>query len=318
MEFSLYKVHGSMNTFYMLDGAERNDYEELTLKLASLDPQTDGLLVVLPSETANAKMRVINRDGSEASMCGNGLRCVARYVCERDGLEEGVIETMKASLHVKKEQTEQDGIAMYAVEISPVSFQLADLPMAYDGESEWLLKPLPFVSEEISYTAVAVPNPHLIGIVPAEYQTNPAHQQKWAEYFNGPNEYFSDGVNVSYVTKVEDGIFVKTFERGVGFTNACGTAMTASALVSCLAGLAPYGDVNVYNPGGMVKCSVAKEGDSFSLRLTGNATYLSTHRFEWQEDDAESGFLSSEPLQEQALYEKFIERTSSVTEQFVK
>src|SRR5690606_41569480 len=68
---------------------------------------------------------------------------------ERDGVEEAVIETMKASLHVKKEQPEGDGIAMYAVEISPVSFQMADLPMSYGGETEWKLKPLPFVSEEI-------------------------------------------------------------------------------------------------------------------------------------------------------------------------
>lgn len=317
MEFQLYKVHGSMNTFFMLDGEERDDYEEMTLKLAALDPDIDGLLVVLPSNEADAKMRVINRDGSEASMCGNGLRCVARYVCERDGLEEAVIETMKASLHVKKEQPLQDGIAMYAVEISPVSFQLADLPMAYDGRTEWKLEPLPFVSEEIPFTAVAVPNPHLIGIVPAEYQTNPAHQQKWAEFFNGPNDYFTDGVNVSYVTKVENGIFVKTFERGVGFTNACGTAMTASALVSCLAGLVPYGEVHVYNPGGMVKCSVAKQGGSFSLRLTGNATYLSVHRFNWAPSPSKSALESAELLQEQALYEKFIEQTSAVTNQFV-
>ncbi|ETP70054.1 diaminopimelate epimerase [Planococcus glaciei] len=317
MEFLLYKVHGSMNTFFMLEGEEREDYEEMTLKLAALDPGIDGLLVVLPSQVADAKMRVINRDGSEASMCGNGLRCVARYVCERDGVEEAVIETMKASLHVKKEQPQGDGIAMYAVEISPVSFQMADLPMAYGGETEWKLKPLPFVSEEIPFTAVAVPNPHLIGIVPDEYQSNPAHQQKWAEFFNGPNEYFTDGVNVSYATKVEGGIFVKTFERGVGFTNACGTAMTASALVSCLAGLVPYGEVAVYNPGGMVKCSVEKNGSSFRLRLTGNATYLAKQQFKWEGTSSESGLELAEELQEQALYEKFIEQTSAVTNRFV-
>jgi len=317
MEFQLYKVHGSMNTFFMLDGEERDDYEEMTLKLAELDPDIDGLLVVLPSRTADAKMRVINRDGSEASMCGNGLRCVARYVCERDKLGKAVVETMKASLQVQKEEVQGDGIAMYAVEISPVSFRMADLPMAYADRTEWKLEPLPFVSEEIPFTAVAVPNPHLIGIVPEEYQADPAHQRKWAEFFNGPNEYFSDGVNVSYVTKVQNGIFVKTFERGVGFTNACGTAMTASALVSCLAGLVPYGEVQVFNPGGMVKCSVAKQGDSYSLRLTGNATYLSSHRFDWQGASSESRLAQVEQLHEQDLYEKFIEQTSTVTKQFV-
>lgn len=316
MELKLMKVHGSMNTFYLYEGADRSDYGVLAEELCRLDPEVDGLLAVLPSTSANARMRVFNKDGSEASMCGNGLRCVARYVCERDGLEKAVIETMKANLKVEK-QASDGSIAMYAVEISPVSFKLADLPMAYEGNEEWILKPLPFISETILFTAVAVPNPHLIGIVPAELQKGGAHQQKWAEFFNGPNDYFSDGVNVSYVTKAEDGIFVKTFERGVGFTNACGTAMTASALVGCLAGLVPYGDVSVFNPGGMVKCSVIKGDSGYSLQLAGNATYLSNHLFLWQESGTNSEFISSELLGEQRDYEDFILKTSTISGQFV-
>lgn len=317
MELDLLKVHGSMNTFYLLEADEHENHGQLAKELCALDEAADGLLLVAPSQKTAAKMRVFNRDGSEASMCGNGLRCVARYVCERDGVEEAVIETMKADLQVKKEQTMQDGITMYAVEISPVSFQLVDLPMSFEENSEWILKPLPFVSETIAFTAVAVPNPHLIGIVPVSLQKDSSHQQHWAQIFNGLNEYFSDGVNVSYVSKAENGIFVKTFERGVGFTNACGTAMTASALVSCLAGLTPYGEVDVYNPGGMVKCSVAKTGGRYELRLTGNATYVSKHRFDWQNEPEASRFIYSTELDEQVQYEKFIEQISAVTHQFV-
>ncbi|UJF25592.1 diaminopimelate epimerase [Planococcus sp. 107-1] len=232
-------------------------------------------------------------------------------------MDEAVIETMKASLAVKKEQPLADGNAMYAVEISPVSFELADLPMSYLANSEWLMKPLSFVSEEINFSAVAVPNPHLIGIVPKAYQEDDSHQRKWAETFNGPNEYFSDGVNVSYVTKVETGIFVKTFERGVGFTNACGTAMTASALISCLSGIVPYGEVTVYNPGGMVKCTVEKDGEDFKLALSGNATYLSSHRFEWAEELKDSKFLSAETFDEQEDYERFIDQVAEKAKQFV-
>lgn len=317
MEITLLKVHGSMNTFYLVDGPENENYGQLTLQLAQLDPSIDGLLAVLPSEKDQAKMKVFNRDGSEASMCGNGLRCVARYVCERDGLDSAIIETMKASLSVKKEQPLADGIAMYAVEISPVSFELKDLPMSYEEHTEWLMKPLPFMPDEIAFSAVAVPNPHLIGIVPAAYQENDAHQKKWAEMFNGPNDYFSDGVNVSYVTKVEDGIFVKTFERGVGFTNACGTAMTASALISCLSGIVPYGEVTVYNPGGMVKCTVEEQGESYRLALSGNATYLSSHRFEWARQLEASRFLTVQHFEEQEGYQQFIDEISMKARQFV-
>lgn len=317
MEMTLIKVHGSMNTFYMLESDERDDFAEMAIQLSALDKDIDGILVILPSSVAHAKMRVFNNDGSEASMCGNGLRCVARYVCERDGIGEAVIETMRASLRVKKEESLNEGIETYAVEISPVLFSLSSLPMSYEGNEEWIHKPLPFVSEEIPFSAVAVPNPHLIGIVPPDLQKDTSHQQKWAQHFNGDNEYFSDGVNVSYVTLVEDGIFVRTYERGVGFTNACGTAMTASALISCMAGLVPYGDVSVYNPGGMVKCSVSKQGDDIDLLLTGNATYLSVAEFDWSPNGTGSKILSSEPLDEQARYAQFSEQISTLSKQFV-
>lgn len=317
MELDLLKVHGSMNTFYLLEADEHESHAQLAQELCALDESADGLLLVAPSKKAAAKMRVFNRDGSEASMCGNGLRCVARYVCERDGVDEAVIETMKADLQVVKEPVMQDGIDMYAVEISPVSFRLEDLPMNFENNEEWVLKPLPFVSEEILFSALAVPNPHLIGLVPASLQKDSSHQKKWAEFFNGPNEYFADGVNVSYVTKADEGIFVKTFERGVGFTNACGTAMTASALVSCLAGITPFGEVAVYNPGGMVKCSIAQQGGNYELRLTGNATYMSKHRFDWHNEQGQSTFIDSTELGEQAQYEEFIGKISAVTHQFV-
>ncbi|ANU23164.1 diaminopimelate epimerase [Planococcus donghaensis] len=317
MEMTMIKVHGSMNTFYMFEGEEREDYAQLAIQLSALDQDVDGILVILPSAVAHAKMRVFNNDGSEASMCGNGLRCVARYVCERDNVQEAVIETMKASLRVKKEETLNEGIETYAVEISPVSFSLNSLPMNYLNHTEWVQKPLPFVSEDIPFSAVSVPNPHLIGIVPEELQKDISHQQKWAQHFNGENEYFPDGVNVSYVTPVEQGIFVRTYERGVGFTNACGTAMTASALISCMAGLVPFGEVSVYNPGGLVKCSVIKNGDNIQLQLTGNATYLSISTFDWADESVNSSISSTTELQEQPSYEKFIEEVTTFSSQFV-
>lgn len=318
MKVVLEKVHGSMNTFYMLDGQERDDYADLALQLCSKDSGVDGLLVILPSAVAHAKMRVFNRDGSEASMCGNGLRCVARYVCEKEGIQEAIIETMKADLKVRREEPLMDGIETYSVEISPVSFQLEDLPMEYDGRSQLILDAIPEISGDIKFTAVAVPNPHLIGIVPEHIQKDVTHQKRWAEKFNGANDYFSDGVNVSYVTALEQGIFVRTFERGVGFTNACGTAMTASALVSCLSGLVPFGEVQVYNPGGMVKCTVEKVGDTFTLLLTGNATRISIHEFSWISGSGGSSFLADEPVDEQSNYKNFIRQISDVVEQFAR
>lgn len=309
----LLKVHGSMNTFFLYEGSDREDFPQLTKRLAALDPEIDGLLTVSPSTHADAKMRVFNTDGSEASMCGNGLRCVARFVCEREGIEQAVIETMKADLAVQKEQEIDAGVNMYGVEISPVSFQLADLPMSFEAHTEWRQQALPFIDTDIPFTAVAVPNPHLIGIVGKELQKDPSHQEKWAAYFNGDNPYFSDGVNLSYVTPLKDGIFVRTYERGVGFTDACGTAMTASALVSCLAGLVPFGDVSVFNPGGMVNCSVKSADGHYQLKLSGNATYLGVYRFHAGAELADGELELMKQSDEQSAYEKFIEKISGAT-----
>ncbi|QMT16102.1 diaminopimelate epimerase [Planococcus maritimus] len=308
----LLKVHGSMNTFFLYEGDDREDFPQLTKRLASLDPEIDGLLTVSPSKRTHAKMRVFNTDGSEASMCGNGLRCVARFVCEREGIEQALIETMKADLAVQKEPEIDAGVEMYGVEISPVSFQLSDLPMAYDQQTEWQQQALPFIDAEIPFTAVAVPNPHLIGIVGKDLQKDPSHQEKWAAYFNGDNPYFSDGVNLSYVTPLKEGIFVRTYERGVGFTDACGTAMTASALVSCLAGIVSFGDVSVYNPGGMVNCSIKSDGGEYQLKLSGNASYLGVYRFDATGDDGNELELIKQ-TDEQSAYERFIEKISGAT-----
>ena len=91
LEISLLKVHGSSNTFYLYETEQEDSIDLVSLTkwlcLKNNLDGADGLLLVLPSKYCDAKMRVINADGSEASMCGNGLRCVARYVCEKLGVD---------------------------------------------------------------------------------------------------------------------------------------------------------------------------------------------------------------------------------------
>ena len=279
MELSLYKMHGSKNTFYVLDieSLEIIPYIELTKWLCQQDNNggADGLLIVLPSDKANAKMHVINADGSEASMCGNGLRCVARYVCERDNIDKAYIETAKVTLHVSKEDEMLPNISTYSVEIGPVSFDLSTLPMSYQNQPEIKNEIVQEFSDSILFTAISIPNPHLIGIVDNYHISNSSHQLSLAHQLNKNSSYTPDGVNVSYVYPMsKDEIFVRTFERGVGFTNACGTAMTASALVAYINNYVTGSLVTVYNPGGFVKCKIEIENDSYHLRLIGNATYI--------------------------------------------
>jgi diaminopimelate epimerase len=276
------KCHGSGNDFLLIDQMNGEysftEEERATLAITLCDRNSelgaDGILYVMNSEQSDARMRVFNADGSEASMCGNGLRCVARYVCEKLNKEEAVIETMKAHLQVKKQEDIFSEIPTYMVEISPIAFQLSELPLMLEQET-LINEKITDLSEHLSFTALAVPNPHIVSIVESE-EIHSDVQKQLSEYVNGPNPLFPDGVNVSFVKTLQEGaIYVRTFERGVGFTNACGTAMSASSLVTCINGLNEKEKaIEVYNNGGKVRCVVHEAEAGYWIELIGNATYV--------------------------------------------
>ncbi|MFS0637552.1 diaminopimelate epimerase [Mesobacillus foraminis] len=316
MMIELIKCHGSGNDFLLIDEMDR-DYgfteerrAELAKQLCDRDSSlgADGILYILNSEKADGRMRVFNSDGSEASMCGNGLRCAGRYICEKLGLEEIIVETMKADLQVKKEEDIFPGIPTYLVGISPVSFQVRDLPLVIDQET-LIQERLPQLNDELVFTAVAVPNPHLAAIV-NDSQIDSGLQKELSEKVNGPNKLFPDGVNVSFIKVLgKNQIYVRTFERGVGFTNACGTAMSASSLVTCLVGENQAEEnISVFNNGGMVRCVVHKYEDSYKIDLIGNATYL----YKANIDTENGSVMEKEEYSEQELYRKLQEHAQSV------
>ena len=139
-------------------------------------------------------------------------------------------------------------------------------------------------------TAVAVPNPHLISLVSPAILKSKLLEQLGTK-LNQPNPYFPDGVNVSFAQVIDSShLFVKTFERGVGFTNACGTGMSAASLVFALT--QPSEQVlekliTVSNPGGFVQTRVHKVAQSYWIELIGNATithYLQTTELQRSEE----------------------------------
>ncbi|PKR85806.1 diaminopimelate epimerase [Heyndrickxia camelliae] len=282
MNIQLIKCHGSNNDFILIDEITNfysfTDLDRENIALALCDRNSslgaDGILFVMKSEVADAKMRIFNADGSEASMCGNGLRCAGRYLCELLQKDELIVETLKVNLHVKKAEPIFQQIPTYQVEISPVLFQLDQLPMNLPRETLFNEK-VSELSQDLLFSAVAVPNPHLITYVDAEVIRSNV-QKNIAEYVNGPNDLFPDGVNVSFVHFMQkDRIYVRTYERGVGFTNACGTAMSASSLISCLLELNEFEKgIEVFTNGGKVRCVVHKNKEEYKIDLIGNATYL--------------------------------------------
>jgi diaminopimelate epimerase len=319
---TLLKVHGSMNQFFILDQTSLNqaltdqELRQLAQKITSADKGisggADGLLVVgQPTRPgAAAQMRVINADGSEASMCGNGLRAVARYVAQRDGLTDFKVDTKVASLRVRKHDELAAGVPAFAVEISPVRFNKEALPFTNLGHDRLLGTPAPELYPQLTFTALAVPNPHLISFV-----EKPALQDDVlgviGKRLNEKNPYFTDGVNVNFAHILgKDKLFVRTYERGVGFTNACGTGMSATSLAFVLQhpDQASFGQpITVYNPGGMVKTIVHYEQSQYWIELIGNATF--TQQVEISETDLHTANLDNLTITdtgEQEKYEQFV------------
>ncbi|RIW35107.1 diaminopimelate epimerase [Bacillus salacetis] len=326
MELNLIKCHGSNNDFLLIDEITEtynfSEKDRQNLAIALCDRKkgigADGILFVMNSDRCDGKMRVFNADGSEASMCGNGLRCVGRYVTELKNKAEITIETLKADLQVSKEPPIYSRIPTYKVEISPVLFELEHLPMNLDRET-LISGKVPEISDSLTFTAVAVPNPHLISIVENEHIIS-NEQKSISETVNGPNNLFPDGVNVSFVQSLGPaGIYVRTFERGVGFTNACGTAMSASTLVTCLAGMNEYEkEIDVYNNGGKVKVIVHKDAGKYSMDLIGNATYMASFKLEVDVKEPESfRTLNHEELEEKESYSELQEHAKEIVEENV-
>ncbi|MGX7419470.1 diaminopimelate epimerase [Carnobacterium gallinarum] len=320
MQIQLTKVHGSENDFFILDETllERRLIEEELIQLTKVltNRQTgllngaDGVLLVGATDhpEATAKMRVINNDGSEASMCGNGLRTVARYLSEKNKLDYFKVETLHADLVVQTAEEIGKNVATFQVEISPVSLHTSTLPLNI-AEDTMINQPFPELAEGLLFSAVAVPNPHLISFVDHETLNGPL-LEKIAMFVNGKNPYFPDGVNVSFVEVLgKNQIFVRTYERGVGFTNACGTAMSASSLMYVLLKDGEFDKkISVYNPGGMVQTLVHQDQeDNYWMELIGNATFV--QKLELSLEDGLAGEFSDvevQMLNENDAYQEFV------------
>lgn len=281
---TLQKVHGSSNQFFILD-LDQLSFTPLDEQIVALTQQitssfltgADGLLVVSKSNYADClgKMRVINADGSEASMCGNGLRTVARYLSEKFRQSEFKVETLNANLTVKKQSDLTQNVPAFGVEISPIHFNNKYFPFNNLNTTKLIKSPIKAFSDNLNFYAIAVPNPHLISFVEKDDDLNETLETLGTK-LNQPNDYFPDGVNVNFAKILgENELFVRTFERGVGFTNACGTGMSATSLAYMLhqnRNAFPSDEITVYNPGGVVKTIVHEDW----IELIGNATHTHT------------------------------------------
>ena len=282
MLINFLKCHGTENDFVMIDEIN-NDYNfdkqkriKFTKEVCSRKGPIggDGVLFIQNSENCDAKMKILNSDGSEAEMCGNGLRCVGRYVIELLNKNIVEIETLKEKYIVKKSIDIYEGVKTIEICITSISFDLNTLPMVVKDKSNLLYEKIEELDASLKFTAISISNPHIVSIMD---KISTQTLIKIGKKANLPISILPSGVNVNFVEILNDNsIYVKTFERGVGLTKSCGTGMTASSVVVCVKYPDRFGkETNVFNDGGMIKTIVTKDSyGKYSVRFIGNATYI--------------------------------------------
>lgn len=291
MQIEIIKCHGSGNEFIMVDLVAMQqplgDMAAFAQQMCAHPAVegADGILYVVKCGEHYA-MRMFNPDGSEAEMCGNGIRCVARLVQERYiSDKEFVLLSGKGEYPICEAEPINGNIKAYGVDISVKLFS-PDFGFA-KGAASHIGKEIPSLAKGMRFTALNLGNPHIVAHVE---QIDMEHLTELGEKVKLLQEEFPRGINVSLYRKMEgNAIFVATYERGAGITYSCGTAMTASSTAASLLDICRQGEeIKVYNRGGMVRCLCKAEEGKIVTRLTGNATYLWSGICSWEGDKLHS------------------------------
>jgi len=253
MALHFHKMHGLGNDFVIVDGREQSVSmtPDLARKVADrhLGVGCDQLIVVGKSDKADVSMRIWNHDGGEVESCGNAARCVVALTHAKTiETPAGVIQGESAGDEVE-------------VTMREPRFGWADIPISYAVDSA----SLPFIWGPLKHGfAVNVGNPHIVFFVDDPDAIN--LDQRGPEIENDPA--FPERINVHVATVRDDGVHMRSWERGAGLTLACGTGACATA-VAAIATKRATSPVTIHMPGGTVTVSWAPGKE---LRMRGAAT----------------------------------------------
>jgi len=224
----------------------------------------DGVVLILRSNVADAKMRMFNLDGSEGNMCGNAIRCVAKYLYD-NGIaqkEEMRIETKSGvkelRLFIKDDNVYSVKVNMGRAELAPEK-----IPVKLTGENI-IAKPITIGGKEYAITCVSMGNPHAVNFVENVVGFD---LQKIGPLFES-NPIFPEKVNTEFVELLgRNCLKMRVWERGSGETQACGTGACASAVAAVLNSHCDKNtDIKVQLPGGDL---IVKYTDE-AVYMTGN------------------------------------------------
>ena len=192
---------------------------------------SDGLIIINPSEVADFKMCMYNADGSEGKMCGNGIRCVAKYVYDFNLTDKDVItvETL-SGIKTLKLNVENGKVKTVRVNMGAPILECDKVPVKYDDE-KMINKPVKVDGKTFNITCVSMGNPHAVTFI---NDTDNLEIEKIGPKFEN-NEIFPDKVNTEFSQIIDKKtVKMRVWERGSGETFACGTGACACVVASVL------------------------------------------------------------------------------------
>ncbi len=229
------KMEGLGNDYVYMDAINQNieNISELAKKVSDrhFGIGSDGLILICKSEMSDFKMRMFNSDGSEAEMCGNGIRCVGKYVYDK-GLTNKTnlsIETL-AGIKYLVLNVENDKVKTVKVDMGEPILEPKKIPVLSEEKIVQNLE-LKAVDKNFKFTCVSMGNPHAITIVDnvAEFDI-----EKYGKVLE-VDKVFPQRTNVEFIEIIDDEhVKMRVWERGAGETLACGTGACATAVACAL------------------------------------------------------------------------------------
>jgi diaminopimelate epimerase len=212
-----------------------------------------------------------NPDGSPAEFCGNGMRCLGRVVLDLRGTDAVTVRSGQREYTVRRGATTAQGVRQISLEHPAVDFN-PQVPVVA-GRSPLIRARLPELDPALEFTAVTIPNPHLVALIDSYAESGLIAM---GERIAARRDVFPVGANLSVLLPLgSTEVFVRTFERGAGLTASCGSGMAASRAVYSLPGrIDPERRVIIRNAGGMAAVSLRVRLGRWCPVLEGNATFV--------------------------------------------
>ena len=270
MKLRFTKMHGCGNDYVYVNCFEQEVQDPVALSIAISDRHFgvggDGLVLICPSDRADAKMRMFNADGSEGKMCGNAIRCVGKYLYDH-GIVRKTTVTIETLSGIKTlELFLKDGkVDSAQVNMGPAILIPSEIPVNLPGERA-VAVPVKIAGEEHTITCVSMGNPHCIVFGGDPYELD---LPKIGPLFEN-DPLFPERVNTEFIEVLDDHTLnMRVWERGSGETWACGTGACAAAVAAVLNGFCKKGkDISVRLRGGELTIRYTDE----AVFMTGKAT----------------------------------------------